>query len=172
MALSLFGGLCQIKSMHIGKACSWSLGKNVKLTMHLIGVIYKNMNKIIKKISITVFIVCVIQSSLAFAEVYGGGYWEAIGLGNMSCEEYVTKTKDEGYRELGAVWLSGFMSGVNFTSEDVYDITWGEDLYVLTDLVIMRCSENPKKLLSDVATEMVYKRYQDKNYSATKDVKN
>ena len=62
------------------------------------------------------------------------------------------------------------MSGVNFTSEDVYDITWGEDLYVLTDLVITRCSENPIKLLSDVATEIVYKRYQDKNYSATKDI--
>lgn len=128
------------------------------------------MNKYIKKISITVFIICVIQSSSAFAEVYGGGYWEAIGLGNMSCEEFVAKNKDESYRELGAVWLSGFMSGVNFTSEDVYDITWGEDLYVLTDLVITRCTENPKKLLSDVATEMVYKRYQDKNYSATKDI--
>ena len=158
--------------MHTEKVCSWNLKKNVKVTMRLIGVICKNMNKYIKKTSITVFIACVIQSPLSFAEVYGGGYWEAIGLGNMSCEEFVAKTKDESYRELGAVWLSGFMSGVNFTSEDVYDITWGEDLYVLTDLVITRCSESPKKLLSDVATEMVYKRYQDKNYSSTKDVKN
>jgi len=140
--------------------------------MRLIGVICKNMNKCIKKISITVLIACVIQSPLVFADVYGGGYWEAIGLGNMSCEEFVAKSKDESYRELGAVWLSGFMSGVNFTSEDVYDITWGEDLYVLTDLVITRCSENPKKLLSNVATEMVYKRYQDNNYTETKDVKN
>ena len=118
----------------------------------------------------TVFAAYVIQSSVAYAEVYGGGYWEAIGLGNMQCAEFTMKTEEESYRELGAVWLSGFMSGVNFTSEDVYDITWGEDIYVLTDLVIKRCSENPKKLLSDVATELVYKRYQDKNYSATKDV--
>jgi len=57
------------------------------------------------------------------------------------------------------------MSGVNFTSEDVYDITWNEDLYVLTDLVIKRCGEQPEKFLSDIATEMVYQRYQDKNYT-------
>lgn len=129
------------------------------------------MNKIIKKLSVTIFVAYIIHFP-AIADVYGGGYWEAIGLGNMPCEEFTAKTKDESYRELGAVWLSGFMSGVNFTSEDVYDITWGEDLYVLTDLVIKRCSENPQKLLSDIATEMVYQRYQDKNFSATKDVKN
>jgi len=43
------------------------------------------------------------------AEVYGGGHWEAIGLGNMPCSEFTKKTKEESYRELGAVWLSGFM---------------------------------------------------------------
>lgn len=130
------------------------------------------MSKYIKNILVVLFITCAVQPSFVFAEVYGGGYWEAIGLGNMSCEEFTVKTKDESYRELGAVWLSGFMSGVNFTSEDVYDITWGEDLYVLTDLVIKRCSENPKKLLSDIATEMVYQRYKDKNFTAIQDVKN
>jgi len=101
------------------------------------------------------------------ADVYGGGRWEAIGLGNMQCSEFITKTTEESYRELGAVWLSGFMSGVNFTSEDVYDITWNEDLYALTDLVIKRCEENPEKYLSDVVTEMVYQRYQDKNFTAS-----
>jgi len=129
------------------------------------------MHKSIKTLSVTILIASAIQSTV-LADVYGGGYWEAIGLGNMTCDEFTAKTKDESYRELGAVWLSGFMSGVNFTSEDVYDITWGEDLYVLTDLVIKRCFENPQKLLSDIATEMVYQRYQDKNFSATKDVKN
>jgi len=102
------------------------------------------------------------------AEVYGGGHWEAIGLGNMQCSEFTIKSEEESYRELGAVWLSGFMSGVNFTSEDVYDITWNEDLYVLTDLVIKRCGESPEKFLSDIATEMVYQRYKDKNFTATK----
>ncbi|MDH3609281.1 MAG: HdeA family protein [Gammaproteobacteria bacterium] len=129
------------------------------------------MHKSIKILLVTILIASAIKSAV-LADVYGGGYWEAIGLGNMTCEEFTVKTKDENYRELGAVWLSGFMSGVNFTSEDVYDITWGEDLYVLTDLVIKRCSENHNKLLSDIATEMVYQRYQDKNFSATKDVKN
>ena len=77
------------------------------------------------------------KSSSAIADVYGGGFWEAIGLGNMPCGEYLAKTdEDAAYKELGAVWLSGFMSGVNFTSEDVYDITWGEDIYLLTNLVI------------------------------------
>ena len=128
------------------------------------------MHKLIKTLFATILIASAIQS-LALADVYGGGYWEAIGLGNITCEEFTAKTKDESYRELGAVWLSGVMSGVNFTSEDVYDITWGEDLYVLTDLVIKRCSENSKKLLSDIATEIVYQRYQDKNFTATKDVK-
>ena len=109
--------------------------------------------------------------NLVNAEVYGGGYWEAIGLGNMPCLEFTAKSKDEAYKELGAVWLSGFMSGVNFTSSDVYDITWGEDIYLLTDLVIKRCGEHPDKLLSDVATQIVYTRYKDKNYTATKDVK-
>ena len=73
---------------------------------------------------------------------------------------------------MGAVWLSGFMSGVNFTSSDVYDITWGEDIYVLTELVISRCKLQPEKLLSDIATEIVYTRYQDKNYTPVKDIGN
>jgi len=120
-----------------------------------------------KLIAIFVFIYAGLLSNLA-AEVYGGGRWEAIGLGNMQCSEFTIKTEEESYRELGAVWLSGFMSGVNFTSEDVYDITWNEDLYILTDLVIKRCGENPEKYLSDIATEMVYQRYKDKNFTATK----
>ena len=117
-------------------------------------------------ISITLF-----YSPVGFADVYGGGYWEAIGLGNIQCSEFSEKAKEDSYKELGAVWLSGFMSGVNYTSNDVYDITWGEDIYVLTDLLIKRCNENPEKYLSDIATQMVYNRYKDKNYTATKDVK-
>ena len=136
------------------------------------GVACKRMSKCIKNILLTVFVACAVQSSCVYADVYGGGYWEAIGLGNMSCEEFTVKTKDESYRELGAVWLSGFMSGVNYTSEDVYDITWGEDLYALTSLVIKRCSANPKKFLSDIITEMVYQRYKDKNFTATQEIKN
>ncbi len=138
----------------------------------LFGVTYKTMYKNIKTTLVIIISSCVINSSLVLADVYGGNYWEVIGLGNMQCEEYAAKAKDESYRELGAVWLSGFMSGVNFTSEDVYDITWREDLYVLTDLVIKRCGEQPEKLLSDIVTEMVYKRYQDNNFTATKDAEN
>jgi hypothetical protein len=110
------------------------------------------------------------QPIIAFSQVYGDGPWEAIGLGNMPCDEFTVRVEEESYRELGAIWLSGFMSGVNFTSDDIYDITWGEDLYVLTDLLIRRCSENPKELLSDIATDMVYKRYQDKNFTSTNDI--
>ena len=110
--------------------------------------------------------------SYSLTEVYGGGFWEAIGLGNMECGEYLVKTKqDAAYKELGAVWLSGFMSGVNFTSDDVYDITWGEDIYVLNDLVIKRCQQDTERLLSDIATEMVYQRYKEKNFTPTSDIK-
>lgn len=130
------------------------------------------MNKYIKTTLSMVLMLLSFQSSSAYAEVFGGGPWEVIGLGNMPCNEFSNKAEEKSYRELGAIWLSGFMSGVNFTSEDVYDITWGEDLYVLTDLLIKRCSENPKKLLSDIATDMVYKRYKHNNFSSTKDVKN
>ena len=107
------------------------------------------------------------------AEVYGGGYWEAIGIGNMPCEKYLLKINNDrnAYRELGAVWLSGFMSGINFSSEDIYDITWGEDIYVLTDLVIARCKNNSDKIISDIASEIVYTRYQDKNFTHIDDVK-
>lgn len=130
------------------------------------------MKKRVLKLQLLLALLSVFSASNLTADVYGGGSWEAIGLGNMQCEEFVSKIDEEGYRELGAVWLSGFMSGINFTSNDVYDITWGEDLYVLTDLVIKRCSENHEKYLSDIATEMVYKRYKNNNFSATKDIKN
>ncbi len=63
------------------------------------------------------------------------------------------------------------MSGVNLTFSDVYDITWGEDIYALAELVVTRCEPQPENLLSDIATEMVYIRYQ-KNYTLVKDVKN
>lgn len=131
------------------------------------------MNKLNKSILVLILLACGFKSSSVIAEVYGGGFWEAIGLGNMPCGEYLAKTdKDAAYKELGAVWLSGFMSGVNFTSDDVYDITWGEDIYVLTDLVIKRCEQQPEKLVSDIATEMVYKRYKEKNYTPISDIKN
>ena len=128
------------------------------------------MQKPRKYLFFIVVFVLAINSSSVNADVYGGGFWEAIGLGNMPCQEFTSKSEESGYKELGAVWLSGFMSGVNFTSSDVYDITWGEDIYVLTDLVIKRCEEHPDKLLSDIATQIVYKRYQDKNFTATKDL--
>lgn len=130
------------------------------------------MKTILSKSFAFIILLYVSHASNLAAEVYGGGNWEAIGLGNMQCEEFSTKVKEESYRELGAIWLSGFMSGVNFTSADIYDITWGEDLYVLTDLVIKRCVEHPDKFLSDIATEMVYQRYQDKNFTATQNLKN
>ena len=84
----------------------------------------------------------------------------------MSCEELSNKINDESYRELTAVWLSGFMSGVNFTSDDVYDITWGEDVYSLRDLIIKGCKQHPDKVLADIASELVYQRYQDKNFTS------
>jgi hypothetical protein len=124
-----------------------------------------------KKIYFAVVLVLfMFQPLTAFAQVYGEGPWEVIGLGNMPCDEFTVKVEEESYRELAAIWLSGFMSGVNFTSEDIYDITWGEDLYVLTDLLIKRCSENPKDLLSDIASEMVYKRYKNKNFSSPDEI--
>ena len=125
-----------------------------------------------KLILVIIVFLTVLKSSQAVAEVYGGGYWEVIGLGNMQCAEFNAQTDQKSYKELVAVWLSGFMSGVNFGSEDVYDITWGEDVYVLTDLVIARCEENSEKLLSDIATQIVYTRYQDENFTPTKDIKN
>ncbi len=147
--------------------------RNVQKMMLHFGVIFKfKMKKAIKIIQILILAILISCSSPAIAEVYGGGYWEAIGLGNMPCKDFLAKTKDAAYKELGAVWLSGFMSGVNFTSSDVYDITWGEDIYTLTELVITRCKLQPEMLLSDIATEIVYTRYLDKNYTATKDVKN
>ena len=130
------------------------------------------MCKLVKHLFFIVVFIFVIKSNSVNADVYGGGFWEAIGLGNMPCQEFTSKSEESGYKELGAVWLSGFMSGVNFTSSDVYDITWGEDIYVLTDLVIKRCGEHPDKLLSDITTQIVYKRYQDKNFTATKDLEN
>jgi hypothetical protein len=128
------------------------------------------MKKHLLNSQLFLILLCSVYASNLVADVYGGGNWEAIGLGNMTCGEFVSKTTEESYRELGAVWLSGFMSGVNFTSEDVYDITWGEDLYVLTDLVIKRCAESSEKYLSDIATEMVYKRYKSKNFTSKKDL--
>ena len=128
------------------------------------------MNYKVKKNLIAIVLIFSINSNLASAEVYGGGYWEAIGFGNMQCADFNAQDNQASYKELAAVWLSGFMSGVNFSSEDVYDITWGEDVYLLTDLVIKRCQGNPDKLISDVATQIVYNRYKDKNFTATKDV--
>ncbi len=125
----------------------------------------------LKNLRIIIFIALVIKPLSSMADVYGGDYWEVIGLGNMSCQELSVKAKDESYRELTAVWLSGFMSGVNFSSADVYDITWGEDLYTLRDLIINGCEEHPKKVLADIASEMVYQRYQDENFTALEDVK-
>ena len=142
--------------------------------MHHFGVIFNiYMYKSNKFLSALIFLACVFKSFDTTADVYGGGFWEAIGLGNMPCSDFLSKTEDDAaYKELGAVWLSGFMSGVNFTSNDVYDITWGEDIYVLTDLVIERCKQQPEKLISDIATDMVYKRYQDKNFTPTSDINN
>ncbi len=127
--------------------------------------------RISNRFSILFLILILSSSKISLAEVYGGGYWETIGMGNMSCAEFIEKAEESSYKELGAVWLSGFMSGINFTSSDVYDITWGEDIYVLTDLVITYCKEQPKRLFSDVATEIVYLRYKDKNYTSVKDIK-
>jgi len=132
---------------------------------------YRYMNKVVKNLVVFIFIALAGKPLLSLADVYGGGYWEIIGLGNMSCEELSAKAEDESYRELTAVWLSGFMSGVNFTSEDVYDITWGEDVYVLRDLIINGCKQQPAKALADIASEIVYQRYEDKNYTATEDLK-
>ncbi len=120
-----------------------------------------------------IFLVVCSKPFSALADVYGGGFWEAIGLGNMQCNDFITKVdNDVAYQELGAVWLSGFMSGINFTSSDVYDITWGEDLYVLADLITKRCRQHPDKLVSDIATEMVYKRYKEKNFTPASEVNN
>lgn len=129
------------------------------------------MNKYVNNVSVIVLITCAVTPSLAQADVYGGGFWETIGLGNMQCEEYLAKSNEPGFKELGAFWLSGFLSGINFTSTDVYDITWGEDIYVLTDLMAEGCEQQPNKVLADIASEMVYQRYQDKNFTASKDIK-
>ena len=126
-----------------------------------------------KKLLLTfIFSLYMLKPVSVVADVYGGGFWEAMGLGNMQCKVYIANINDDmAYKELGAVWLSGFMSGVNFTSTDVYDITKGEDIYALTEQVIKKCEKQPDKLISDFATEMVYKRYQEKKYTNSSEIK-
>ena len=41
------------------------------------------MHKSIKTLLVTILIASAIKSTV-LADVYGGGYWEAIGLGNMT----------------------------------------------------------------------------------------
>lgn len=147
------------------------LKHNVHRMMLLIGVIFEmKMYKSIKKYLISTLLLFCTWHSNSVAEIYGGGYWETIGIGNMPCEKFINKASGGAYKELGAVWLSGFMSGINFTSHDIYDITWGEDLYVLTELVISKCTDNPEKIISDIASEIVYSRYKDKNFTHVDDV--
>lgn len=106
------------------------------------------------------------------AEVYGGGYWETIGIGNMPCDVVLSNTQNTDYKEVISVWISGFMTGVNFTSQDVYDITEGKDIYMLTEALIVECEVNLDKTLSDIATEMVYTRYQGNKFFPAKDKRN
>lgn len=106
------------------------------------------------------------------AEVYGGGYWETIGIGNMPCDVLLSNTQNTDYKEVVSVWVSGLLTGVNFTSQDVYDITEGEDIYMLTEALIAECEAHLDKTLSDIATEMVYTRYQGNKFVPAKDEKN
>ena len=142
---------------------------NVLRMMHRTGVIFSSTMCKLFKNYLVVFLLCNWNCNL-FADVYGGGYWETIGLGNMSCEQLSTNANEKAHRELVAVWLSGFMSGINFTSVDIYDITWGEDLYVLADLVNSKCEAHPDKIISDIASDLVYTRYKDKNFKHIDDV--
>ncbi len=45
----------------------------------------------------------ILYASTEVAKVYADGYWKAIGLGNMPCDEFLSKSEDAGYKELGAV---------------------------------------------------------------------
>ena len=146
-----------------------SLKKNAKERMHLFGVIFDTKVKV-KYLLALILSVCIHNPASVMAGVYGGGFWEAMGLGNMQCKVYNAHIKaDTAYKELGAVWLSGFLSGINFTSTDIYDITQGEDIYSLTENLIKQCEKEPDKLISDFASEMVYKRYKEKKFTKSSD---
>ena len=51
------------------------------------------MEKITKHFLIIVLMIYTILPSVAMAEVYGGGYWEAIGLGNMPLRRVFIQNK-------------------------------------------------------------------------------
>ena len=120
------------------------------------------------------FLFCVLLFKLVcaslHAEIYGGGYWETIGIGNMPCEVLLSNSQNTDYKEVISVWVSGFLTGVNYTSHDVYDITNGEDIYMLTDALIVKCEKHPDKTLSDLVTEVVYSRYHGNEFVPAKDV--
>lgn len=106
------------------------------------------------------------------AEIYGGGYWETIGIGNMPCNVLLSNNQNTDYKEVASVWVSGFLTGVNFSSKNIYDITKGKDIYLLTNKLISDCKIFPDKTLSDIVTEWAYKKYQEQDYTPANKTKN
>jgi len=117
-------------------------------------------------------LVLIFSCSTLNADVYGGGNWETIGIGNLPCKEFNSNAQNSDHKEIASMWVSGYLTGINFTSQDVYDISNAEDIYMLTRSLIINCEAYPDKTLSEIATEMVYKRYQGKNYIPAKNKEN
>ena len=83
-----------------------------------------------------------INTVFAKESVYGGGEWEVIGIGNLPCEKYLENIKYDTYKDAVFNWVSGFMSGVNFSTTGVYDITNGDDIEIVMKLIERYCQKN------------------------------
>ena len=96
------------------------------------------MKRILSTYLLTIFL---LSSNLAKADVYGGGEWEVIGIGNIPCEQFLKKFNKGSFRESISDWVSGFMSGVNYSSKGVYDITNGDDIKITMKLIEKYCEK-------------------------------
>ena len=96
---------------------------------------------------------------------YAGGTFQVFGVATTSCGKYISHFNDVRWKVLYRNWVTGFMTGVNYSSKDIDDISGGLDSDALLKFIYNYCEENPLKTVSDGAHYLVQELYDSGAYS-------
>ena len=96
-----------------------------------------------------------IGSSAAVYAADTGGRYAIKGFGQMPCSRFseAREKREPAYLILGG-WIEGYLTALNQTSAETYDLTSFESTDLLAGLIDRHCRKNPEHRFADVVRAM------------------
>jgi hypothetical protein len=122
-----------------------------------------------------IFLMAIVFSfgtTVSYSNPYMGGEYQTLGIAVNSCGTYVSDFNNAQRKVLYGTWITGYITGINYSNSDISDISGGLDTEALLKWIYNYCEQYPLKKVSNGAHYLVQELYESGAYTRSSNAGN